>query len=283
MKIAIQLAGYLRRYEELYQNFNDKVIQFNKNNNHQVDVFISTYDELDSVNSFSYKEGQNNAENTKYNISDVCEKYDVKCWSINNFDLIKPQFNIREYFPDFDINLLQPNLHNNGIMFGLSMHYNRYHCNLHRKRYEKENNIKYDIVFIGRFDLFWLDNLDFSKLNPEKLSAREKYYDYFFVSKPQNIDNICDVWLNIKKIGEKYGNNPHKGFGAFSPEYFLENHLLDLGITDKDRDSISEGSCVLYPRKNFWPVLDFVLNKHYPNNKLEKIQEISKYNLTNYG
>lgn len=281
MKIAIQIAGYLRRYKELIDNFNEKIVDFNRKNGHEIDIFISTYDELDSVNSFSYKEGQNRPGDSAFDILDVRDKFNPKGLLVDGFSDVKHLFHINEY-SDININEIQPNLHNNGIMFGLSMHFHRYISNILRQNYEKQNNIKYDMVLLMRADILWLDHLDFSKLDGEKLWAREKYYDYFFISKPKNIDKMCNVWLNIKNIAEKYGNNPHKGFGPFSPEYFLENHLLNLGVKDEDRGCISEGSSVLYPRKDFWPILNFVLNKYYSNNKVEKIQEISKYNLVNY-
>ena len=273
MNIAICLAGFLRKNEITSSNLFRNVIDFNRFNGHTVDVFVSTYNLSDSVNTFSHKQLNNTIIPTQVTEADIKTKYSPKSLTIEDYDRVKHLFNIKKFLPNIDLSTIHPDIHDgNGSLFGLSMHYKRESVNNLRKQYEKENGIKYDLIMLCRPDILFLENIDFSKFDPNLVYAREIYYDYFLVSSPTNMDIICSTYSNSGIVANKHTNNPIQGFGIYSPEYFLEWHLLDSGITLPLRASIPESSCLLYPRKNFFSTLHFILNKfntlHQYNNIL---------------
>ena len=47
MNIAIQLFGHLRTFEQASSSFLQNVVEVNKADGHDVDIFIHTWDELD--------------------------------------------------------------------------------------------------------------------------------------------------------------------------------------------------------------------------------------------
>ncbi len=54
----------------------------------------------------------------------------------------------------------------------IQAHYHKWFSHQHvselRKEYEKETGVKYDMMYIGRYDLAWNTIVDFSKFNPNK-------------------------------------------------------------------------------------------------------------------
>lgn len=262
MNIAICIAGYLRKNDITSSNLFRKIIDFNRLNGHTVDVFVSTYSFSDSKNTFSHKQLGHTVNSTSVTEDSIKSSYSPKLFVIEDYDHIKHLFNIKNLLPDIDISSIHPDIHDgNGSLFGLSMHYKRESVNNLRKQYEKDNNVKYDLIMLCRADILFLENIDFSLFNPTLIYAREIYYDYFLISSPANMDIICSTYSNAKTIAQSHQNNQIQGFGLYSPEYFLEWCLLDNKITETNRSAISEFSCLLYPRKNFFSTLYFILNK----------------------
>lgn len=271
MTIAICIAGYLRNYEQLYPNFKKFILDPIVKAGHTYDIFISTYDELNSKSTFGYKQhGFSNVVN-KFDINNVKDTFQPKDIIVNNFDLIKEKFNIKNFNKDIDLNILNPNFHEDGVMFGLSMHYQRYLSNSLKLDYEKTNNVKYDLTLITRADLFWMKKLNIDNFDKDKLYCREIGYDYFLLSSSNNIDKILDVWKKIDNICFEHKEKEYNGFPLYCPEYFLECYLDKIGFPQNLRESIGEDSCLIYPKPNFMETLQFVLNKFNRINEWDSI------------
>lgn len=259
MRIAICIAGYMRSYEELFNNFSRFILNPIKEQGHSYDIFISTYDELNSKSSFSYKEGAN-FNYKRFNLEHIRELYNPKSINVENFDSISEVFNIQNFDRLIDLNKLNHNIHDNGILFGLSMHYKRYLCNQLKIQYEMVNLFKYDLVLLIRPDIFWLKPLNVESLDKNKIYCRDVGYDYFFISSSENIDKICDVHMNIENICKENKDLEFNGFPLYCPEFFLEKHLNNIKISDL-RVGLGEDCSLLCPRNNFGATAYALLQK----------------------
>lgn len=261
MRIGICISGYLRKYNEVFHTFQKNVLQPILDAGHSYDIFISTYDELNSQNSFGTKQGDV-SDCGEFDILDIQNIYKPAYAIAHKFHKCKDKFNIHNYDKSLDLNSILPNIHDNGVLFGLSMHYQRCLCNQIKSDFEKFGNFKYDLVLMTRADLFWLKPIDFDKINPNKLTCREIGYDYFFISSSENIDKVANLWLNIQDICNRSQRKNVKDLPLYCPEYFLEYYLEEIGFNNEKRAVLGEDSCLIYPRKNFDAMLHGILSKY---------------------
>ncbi len=108
-------------------------------------------------------------------------------------------------------------------------------ANLLRLMYEKENNVKYDIVVKMRYDIVIANKIEWEKYDLNKLYLHNNcncwydlyddasFNDMFAFSKPENMNIYCDTFYNIDKF---YMEN----FLRFSCENFLSYQLLSNNI-----------------------------------------------------
>lgn len=273
MRIAICISGYLRKYNELYYNFQKNILQPILDSGHTYDIFISTYNQLNSSSTFSFKEGLHDNYN-EFNIENIISLYNPLGITVNDFDSIKDIFNIKRYYNNIDLTSLLPNIHNDGILFGLSMHYQRYLANCLKSIHEETHKFKYDLVIITRADLFWLKPININSLNNDKIYCRSIGYDYFFISNSQKIDMISGIWDNINRICNECELKEFNGFPVFCPEFFLEHHLY-MNKLDILREGIGDDSCLIYPRRYFSQLVYIVLDKY---NRLNEFPNIFRDN-----
>jgi len=72
-----------------------------------------------------------------------------------------------------------------------------------KKQYEQENNFKYDLVMVGRFDTMWLKPVDFSKFDPQYFWASNYntypgYHDAVRYEKNNHslkLKHLQDIWF----------------------------------------------------------------------------------------
>jgi len=190
MKIAICLSGQLRTFKTTYPGI---VRYFDSLN---TDYFIHTW----SANTWH----KTNKEKVIPHIHTQIDKSDI--------DLAIELFNPKKYQIDknkiFDVDVSQ------------SQQYSALMCNNIKKKYEDENNFKYDIVVKCRFDLLWPVNKIFETKNFQKNTV---YFSYIertkFPEFPMAMDKMYYGDSNtMDKISEIY--------------YFTEN-LFSKGIKTK--------------------------------------------------
>lgn len=270
MKVAICISGYLRKYNEIFHTFKKNILLPILDSGHSYDIFISTYNELNSQNSFGAKQGDVN-DCGQLDIENILDIYCPKYILLGNFNELKHQFHIHNFDKELNLHKILLNIHDNGVLFGLSMHYQRYLANKLKIRHEEKNNSKYDFVLMTRADLFWLKPIDFNKLDPNKLTCREIGYDYFFLSSSENIDKVANLWLNVQSICDRAQRKNVKDLPLYCPEYFLEYYLEEVGFNHERRAVLGEDSCLIYPRKNFDTMLYGVLSKYKRLNELDSL------------
>jgi hypothetical protein len=94
-----------------------------------------------------------------------------------------------------------------------------------KEKYEKENNFKYDMVMVARFDIAWNKSISFDALNPNIMyyggwdrNGNTKIKDFWFISKSKNIDNFSKLYNNLDEynipgnctINKKLGISNHR-------------------------------------------------------------------------
>lgn len=137
-RIAIQLFGHLRTFEHTCKNFFLNIVEPNSKDGYAIDIFIHTWDKLDTSNylwQHFKSEELINVEVTDATIKTIYKLYNPKKL------LIESQENEPNKAPH------EWMLH---TIFGVN--------NL-RKEYEQENNINYDWIIWTRPDILFLSEL----------------------------------------------------------------------------------------------------------------------------
>lgn len=217
MKIAVMMSGlprYIDRNKNLMQGFYG---------DNEVDYFVHGWFDPEKENEdaswHSYK--------TK--IDKQIPKKIKECYNPKKMLLERQRdFHVpREY--NFNTNWPQPKF------VTYSHFYSIKRANELRKQYERENNIKYDMVVKHRFDVYIACKVNWEEYDLEKLYLPDncnvwtelyddvQFNDMFAFSKPENMDVYCSVFDNIDKM---YTEN----FMRFSCENFLAYTLLNADI-----------------------------------------------------
>jgi hypothetical protein len=142
----------------------------------------------------------------------------------------------------------------NGMFFGMenirfhslfSRWYSAKIVNELKCKYEKDNNFKYDLVMLTRYDLAYLEEFKFEKINKEKITiipptSNHGIHDLFFISSSDAMNKICKMFQEITKIKHFPGWHIHShflsanlllaSFGAECLSFFGSNRLWDRGL-----------------------------------------------------
>ena len=245
MNIAIMMCGHMRTYKENYENFYNAHIEPNKEYN--IDLFIVTSD----VNS------------ARHNLSPVIEptselKNDKKyfeghgiIYNVDESELtneIKKQFN-DEYYKLAGVYFVDEKIEDNNIdpmsweWFRRGIFSKPYHAMQIVKEYQKENNIKYDVVVRLRPDITPLKQIAIQK--PEQntinvfggpLSTFQPWQSpdqfengiYIFDSYAHGDLEIMEKYVSIHKRYESYETIVNKH--PYNSENQLYLHLRNNNI-----------------------------------------------------
>ena len=132
-KIAMCISGYLRTFKDCWPSIKKNIIDGN-----DIDIFIHTYDKLG--NSSGWRHPIDLSQDIDMEFIESIPN--VKAIAIQKWEDIKYQF---EKF-----RIYQPHISNINVIG--TIFYKIYMCNELRKEYEKENNIKYDLIIRMRGD-----------------------------------------------------------------------------------------------------------------------------------
>jgi len=231
-KIALQLTGHLRTYEDTFPSLQKNVILPLQGCGYQVDIFLHTWNQTD------------HNEAVHHNPSGEIRSRDVDDSVISNIsNLYKPKgFEISPPLPNLDNNYTLFKLNGNLCTYqtALSVFYTKFKANELRIK----SNEDYDWVISSRFDIQyltpfkfdsyiqWFDkesifdsNLDINEIYffsshqrvsninlPQFLSAS----DIFYFGKPKALDKISRLYTSIKQSPP--------GTQIVSFEYMLYDH-----------------------------------------------------------
>jgi hypothetical protein len=138
-----------------------------------------------------------------------------------------------------------------------SRYYSLFRANELKKKYEIENNIKYDYVFHTRFDVAFLTQLDFTDYDNNYLYAQHTRWlkrknkdaanwnkhhisDWWFFSNSQTMDDFCNlyknlhVYLDTKNLPVQYRR--HGSVYSWSPQHLVaRKHINSSDYKNKVR------------------------------------------------
>ena len=128
--------------------------------------------------------------------------------------------------------------------------YSTFYSNNLKKKYEDQNNFKYDLVFSSRFDLYLknpliINNLDLnyfysSNFRPKNLYNHNSIYDnrnlqdQWFFSNSENMDTFSDLY----KFINDYSRDPHRSSFQHAVKKFGKNKLKYILHLEKDYDIV---------------------------------------------
>lgn len=216
MKIAFCISGHLRNYKRLRDNFYEFkrfIEQFGT-----VDVFITTYNQRNTANSWSVQHGLNeeNSHNEIITYDMVKEHYATDNIEILDYSFLDSNFSPLKYtnitYKTFnwqlDSSIGNPayGIHNN-IIHSTKMFYLIHRCNVQKLYLEYKNNIEYDFVFRIRPDLQFFPQAYSSLLRLDQLDRTKIYIpdghiwtDQFAYGSSTLMNKYANTLLRISQI-----------------------------------------------------------------------------------
>lgn len=180
MKIAICISGHLRHYQKLKDNF--KWFKEKLKLNHDVDIFVSTWNKQNTLVSWSHAHGISNAgtANNIVNLDEVKNFYETDFVELFDYDFYSSDYSPINYtnWTDkpyiWDARGIGGNVINSSKMFFLI-----YEANKFKKRQEFINNQKYDLVIRTRPDYEYNNLSAFKELviKPNTIFSAKPYPD----------------------------------------------------------------------------------------------------------
>jgi hypothetical protein len=212
MKVAVCFSGHLRNFNNLLNNFKDKILTLK---DHQIDLFFSIWDIYEPEYSWA---NQNQTKSNLVNLEDILKLNPIKV-EVENFNQIKNEFLLKNFTNFKPIN---NKTIKDGIMHSTPMFYKIYKSNELKKEHERVNNFKYDIVIRYRSNLLINGNVDLN-INANTLyNKRENdgnLDDIFAYGDSETMDKYSNLYLNLSSILNKY-----KRFG---PEEILYDWVIN--------------------------------------------------------
>lgn len=229
MKIAVQIFGHLRTYEQCYEGLKKHILD-----RYNCDVFMHTWETIDHNTETWHNNYMKNADESTSKLKEkLCEIYNLK-------DIIIEKQESR------DLGHYIGGPDDKRSIWGV-------HCMVHsmseanrlREEYSAKNNVGYDYVLVLRPDLLLWENFDinkfFIKLTPSELKRAfyTSFYpngtrwndlrgfgatDILFFAQPHIISNI---YLNKNNFLEKI--KPDKGLEEGAAEYYFLKTIEELG------------------------------------------------------
>jgi hypothetical protein len=215
MRVALLFCGQMRTFDH------PKVLEFNNTliEKFNCDVFVSTWQNrgvsMWTVNTqdFNLYEEQ---KDEKISEIDVKLIKNVRDYQILNYD---------EYLEKYCLDEIRQGLLSNiwslGSVTSHPQAYTMHVAALMKKKYEEENNIKYDVVIKSRPDFFQVHN-DIEKyfeqlentcynINTGLSYCPNRVYDIFLLSNSSTMDILCDVYNNYSELSKtSHGNHLSK-------------------------------------------------------------------------
>lgn len=229
INVAICMSGHLRTYESCKQNIKTNIIDVLKNNGFHVNLFLSSWETNDSQTS------------PKCNI----EEFNMYEFETSKQDYFLSHFSTNDYlkYPGLCCNTTLSN-----ATSGLYKIYKSY--NMCRK-YEYDNNIKYDIIIRMRPDIVYNNSIDIGVIKECLLTdyiympfSHGKYnlvtkniMDHYFLGNSNIMENIMLTYENINNLIQTYFPHTFEGFLWNQINYnniILKRFLSSYGVIRKN-------------------------------------------------
>ena len=216
MKTAICLSGHARTYKRVFSNFvsiKNYLSQFG-----EVDIFISTWDKINSGSSWGVKVKDTSENNNDINLDELNELYKPKSIRVENFENTKHLFLIKNFTDYVSPKQFRDSRRGDGsILYAIPQFYKIFDCNSLKNQYESANDFKYDFVIRHRLDQVLNNMVDLNELNKDVVYiGKNRLYDLddpkyplskgfctcdqFAIGSSENMDKYASAYINLNKI-----------------------------------------------------------------------------------
>lgn len=214
MEVAVCLTGHMRTYQQTHSRLKELL------RSHSVSYFIHTWDVVGNSANWLHP-----LSSSPLNVSEVIQTYSPKEIVVDSIAPFQahPEWSSIPNFAWFNPQRV------------LSQFYKFYSCNQLRKTFEKNNSMKFDVVFRCRPDLVVdAPSLPFQDASDNKIFVPKRYdndwlhanygvvNDLFSFGTGDSMDIYCGVF-------EQFENYRREGMGLL-PEHILYTHLQRAGI-----------------------------------------------------
>lgn len=214
-RVAVLYCGQVRNYDD------SQLLEMNTKNMfglYNCDVFASIWDER----GYSFHHGEASPSEYAFN-KDVSESKLIDLLQHSGCKVREVEIeNFDSWLSMQDENIVE--LYDKGMKFGdktvkatsFPQLYKIYKANELKVKFEREHGFKYDIVIRVRPDMGFVEPIpdwalqqelilnknsaDIYHLNPPKIYYPSRIYDIFFWGNSDNMNNICNSWLNIQSL-----------------------------------------------------------------------------------
>lgn len=265
MRTAICISGHLRDFRDLAQNWFDMFLgPFSQAG--QVDIFLHVWDELNSSDCFSVQQLDNIVNKNKLDENYFRNLLNPTEMVVESFEQLKHNFTLDKYYkPGQRVHHLVYN-HTSKIQYCFPMYYKWFQCNELKKKKEKDENFKYDLVVKCRSDIFFFREIRAEEFDPNYVYMRTPNQDFLILGSSENIDKVTLVYNNLHNIINTYQCD-------YTPEQLLEYHLQENGLDHSKRRCFGESSCWVYPRRMFLVACQDILRKFNKENEFYDLFE----------
>lgn len=238
MKIAICLSGHLRTYEKTYQSIYDQLL-----NKYDCDIFISTWKNLGNI-KFA---GGNDTEKSEFvDIETIKKIYNPISIVMDDAETESISNKLKKEYEGLKLG--------NGDKMSqlMIMMYKIWDVNRLKREYEEKNNLRYDVVIRGRFDVYFKPPKIETALN--KIQATPGHMgvtDFVFAGPSSLMNDLCDIYTimsprisfsmfeNIDKIWSVHLTNNNIPFQV-SFDNFDYLRYAPAGIYDNKGNKVSD-------------------------------------------
>ena len=221
MKIALCLYGYIGKMKKSMYGDTNKVMLIDEGYSHIKENVIGNYDVSTFIHSF-----------------DLQRKEEILSTYTPTDSIIESQK--QDFLIDHTKylgNCASHNYSKQSLVFNLqSAKYSRKQSILLKDEFEKNNNLKFDWVFVGRFDMAYMYPFNYNELNNNKIYVagttdnslnRGKIHDVYFLGNSDNINKIANFYDDMYQCGlneKNFMENIHD----IEAIYFKKNNLWNL-------------------------------------------------------
>jgi hypothetical protein len=205
MKVAICLSGFIRTWEYSKVSFIKNLLQ-----DLDCDIFIHTYKQ----NYYEYSSHKKDVIYTEDEIKQMFDGLNVKSIVIEDRDVVKEQIESEskkyEDITNYKIRIKESSDEaDNYVNLGIRI-YDQLRkinlCNQLRKDYQVKNNVKYDLIVKSRFDVLYIDKINWSLFTEENIAYNGTDGcggfpdDLVAIGKEKPMNAYMDRFLNLDKM-----------------------------------------------------------------------------------
>ena len=195
MKVAYCFSGHLRTFDKTYEKISKNILKILPG-----DIFIHTWDTLGNNSTKTWWSGDEKYGQKIENkiIDEVNRLYDPAKISIEEQSKL-----LKHDYTEYNSS------RKSEFQNTFSMWHSIYSSNKLRLDYEKQNHIKYDVVFRMRFDMLPLSIIDLNQIKDFSslyVGKNDNCYsvnaisDIFAYSSPEIMNKYCELYNNLEEF-----------------------------------------------------------------------------------